>query len=59
MLGNPQKNLSVCLLIFTILTPTLSTLGVYNLEALEESNPELKNISYSIANYGFAPYLIF
>jgi hypothetical protein len=30
--------------------------AVYNLQALDEKNPELLNISYSIANFGFVPY---
>ena len=33
-----------------------ATLSVYNLQALGENDQALLNISYSIANYGFAPY---
>lgn len=32
-----------------------ATLSVYNLQALGESNEELLDIPYSIANFGFAP----
>lgn len=35
---------------------THQTLAVYNLEALGVKNDALLNISYSIANFGFAPY---
>lgn len=33
-----------------------SNLSVYNLQALGESNAQLLNIPFSIANFGFAPY---
>lgn len=32
-----------------------ASLSVYNLQALGESNTELLDIPYSIANFGFAP----
>ncbi len=42
-------------LFFIIAITVQSTLSIYNAEALGSKDSELKNISYSIANYGFIP----
>ncbi len=44
------------ILFLTLLSIATATLSVYNLQALGENDQTLLNISYSIANYGFAPY---
>ena len=44
------------LLLLGLLGTSNSTLGVYNWQALESTDETLLDISYSIANYGFAPY---
>ncbi len=54
-----KQNNNITLLIVTafLFIHSYSTLSVYNLNELGDSNPRLLNISYSIANFGFAPYL--
>ena len=42
-------------LVLAVLSLASATLSVYNLQALGESNAELLDIPYSIANFGFAP----
>lgn len=43
--------------IVALLVPLPSAiLTVYNLQALDNNDQSLLDISYSIANYGFAPY---
>lgn len=42
-------------LVLAVVSLAGATLSVYNLQALGESNAELLDIPYSIANFGFAP----
>lgn len=46
----------LALILVILITLTSCNLSVYNLQALGENDPNLLNISYSIANFGFAPY---
>ncbi len=43
------------LIVFALITLGSCNLSVYNLQALGENDPELLNIAYSVANFGFAP----
>jgi hypothetical protein len=52
---NRYLALQLCLAL-SLLTLGQATLAVYNMQALGEDVPQLLNISYSIANFGFAPY---
>ena len=53
------KSLSALIVIFLALSVSLGhcKLGVYNWQSLEGADTTDLDISYSIANYGFAPYL--
>jgi len=52
-----NKHLGIQILVaLTLAVLGNATLAVYNMQALGENVPELLNISYSIANFGFAPY---
>lgn len=53
-MARPSPPLLALLLALPLLvSPTLS---VYNLQALGENEPELLDIPYSVANFGFVPY---
>lgn len=55
---NLKSRSSLALILPLLLTLAGCSLSVYNLQALGSKNdPALLNISYSIANFGFAPYL--
>ncbi len=55
MFGKYQEVLALVVLVLLISTGE-ATLSVYNWQALGGTDSSLLNISYSIANYGFAPY---
>ena len=55
MFKKPRIQTLILLGVITLLTS--ATLSVYNREALDSQDDSLLDIKYSIANYGFAPYL--
>lgn len=54
MFGNNQVLAIIILALLAHLPRAILT--VYNLQALDSNDQSLLDISYSIANYGFAPY---
>lgn len=50
-------HLTRVIFVLAVISLASATLSVYNLQALGESDLELLDIPYSIANFGFAPYL--
>ena len=52
-----RHHIRVLLVLTFLIVLSNSTLSLYNRQSLPQSDEELDNIKYSIANYGFAPYL--
>jgi hypothetical protein len=57
-LSNRGLAAAASLVLVALVATASCTLSVYNLQALGESNEALLDIKYSIANFGFVPWVL-